>query len=196
MNTQKIIVVCGPTATGKSDYAVALAKKIGGEIISADSRQVYRGLDIGSGKITKKEMRGVPHYLLDVADPRRTFSVAQFQKKGTVAIKKIIRNGHTPIICGGTGFYIDTLVYGQTLPPVKPHTAFRKKLDKHSTQELANILRELDDARFASIDTNWLSKVCSCKHSIGAAKYILFFFLAANCILSNHTDFNVDVVCR
>ena len=76
-NHPHIVVVCGPTSTGKSDYAVSLAKKINGEVISADSRQVYRGLDLGSGKITKKEMRGVPHHLLDVANPKKVFSVAQ-----------------------------------------------------------------------------------------------------------------------
>ena len=106
-NLPKIIVVCGPTATGKSDKAVSLALQNNGEIISADSRQVYKGLDIGSGKITKKEMSGIPHYMLDVASPKRTYSVAQFQKQATAHIKNILKQSKTPIICGGTGFYID-----------------------------------------------------------------------------------------
>jgi tRNA dimethylallyltransferase len=149
---QKIIVVCGPTATGKSDYAVTLAKKVGGEIISADSRQVYTGLDIGSGKITKREMKGVPHHLLDVANPRRVFSVAQYQRLATKAIKDILKRGNVPIICGGTGFYIDAVVYGQSLPAVKPNTILRKQLEKLSTEELAEKLQMLDIARYEDID--------------------------------------------
>jgi tRNA dimethylallyltransferase len=150
---QHIIVVCGPTATGKSDYAVALAKKINGEIISADSRQVYRGLDIGSGKITKREMKSVPHYLLDVANPTRVFSVAQYQKLTIKAIADIVKRGKMPIICGGTGFYIESVVYEQNLPQVKPDAALRKKLEQLPTEELAQKLQLLDHNRFESIDT-------------------------------------------
>lgn len=150
----KIIVICGPTATGKSDYAVDLAKKVDGEIISADSRQVYTGLDIGSGKITKKEMKGVRHHLLDVANPKRVFSVAQYEKLGTKAINDILKRGKTPIICGGTGFYIDALVYEQNLPQVKPNAALRKTLEKLSTPELTQKLEALDPQRFETIDTH------------------------------------------
>lgn len=150
---QKIIVVCGPTATGKSDYAVALAKKIGGEIISADSRQVYRGLDIGSGKVTKREMRGVPHHLLDIANPKRVFSVARYKKLAVKAIKDIVKRGKTPIICGGTGFYIDAIIYDQTFPEVKPNKTLRKQLEKFAVNELAQKLEQLDPERFESIDT-------------------------------------------
>lgn len=149
---QKLIVVCGPTATGKSDYAVTLAKKINGEIISADSRQVYKGLDIGSGKITRREMKGVPHHLLDVANPRRVFSVAQYQHLTTKAIKDILKRNKTPIICGGTGFYIDAVVYGQSLPMVKPNMTLRKQLEKLSTKELAEKLQTLDTERYEHID--------------------------------------------
>jgi tRNA dimethylallyltransferase len=149
----KIIVVCGPTATGKSDYAVELAKKVGGEIISADSRQVYKGLDIGSGKITKKEMRGIPHYLLDVANPRRAFSVAQYKKLADKAIKVILKKGKTPIIVGGTGFYIDAVIYDQSLPEVPPNTTLRKKLEKRSLEELQTVLQDLDPERYETIDT-------------------------------------------
>lgn len=150
---QKIIVVCGPTATGKSDYAVVLAQKIGGEVISGDSRQVYRGLDIGSGKITKREMRGIPHHLLDVADPKRVFSVAQYQKLADKAINTILRKGKVPIICGGTGFYIDAVVYDQNFPQVKPDKTLRKHLEKLSLQELAQKLENLDPDRLETIDT-------------------------------------------
>lgn len=149
---QKIIVICGPTATGKSDYAVALAKQISGEIVSADSRQAYRGLDIGSGKITKREMKGVPHHLLDVANPKRIFSVAQFQKLGAKTIKDILKRGKMPIICGGTGFYIDALVYEQNFPEVKPNSKLRKKLETYTTAALAQLLEKQDPARYETID--------------------------------------------
>lgn len=150
---QNIIVVCGPTATGKSDFAVALAKKINGEIISADSRQVYTDLDIGSGKITKKEMKGVPHHLLDVANPKRVFSVAQYQKLADKATRDILKRKKVPIICGGTGFYIDTVVYEQNLPEVKPNAALRKQLEKLSLSELVQRLEILDPDRLETIDT-------------------------------------------
>lgn len=147
----KIIVVCGPTSTGKSDYAVKLAKQINGEIISADSRQVYIGMDIGSGKITQKEMKGIPHYMLDIASPKRTFSAAQYKKQAERCITKILKKGKTPIICGGTGFYIDALL-GLEFPEVKPNTILRKKLEKQSTLELAKQLEKLDKDRYESID--------------------------------------------
>lgn len=154
MNSKpKIIVVCGPTATGKSDYAVTLAKKIGGEVISADSRQVYKGLDIGSGKITKKEMRGVPHHLLDIASPKSTFTVERFQKLGRKAIADILKRGKTPIICGGTGFYIDTLVYESSFPAVPPNKALRAQLEKKSVEELFTLLQEKDPDRANTIDS-------------------------------------------
>ncbi len=150
----RIIVVCGPTATGKSDKAVSLALEQNGEIISADSRQIYKGLDIGSGKITRKEMKGVPHYMLDIASPLRTYSVAQFQKKATVCIQNILRRGKTPIICGGTGFYIDALVHGTSFPEVKVNTALRKTLERKNTPNLFMTLKRKDPRRAKEIDKN------------------------------------------
>jgi tRNA dimethylallyltransferase len=150
---KKLIVICGPTATGKSDYAVTLAKEINGEVISADSRQVYKGLDIGSGKITQKEMRGVPHYLLDVANAKRVFSVARYKKMADKAIATILKKGKVPIMVGGTGFYIDAVVFDQQLPAVKADPSLRKKLEKKSLSELQTQLQTLDPERFADIDT-------------------------------------------
>lgn len=149
---QKIIVVCGPTATGKSDYAVELAKKVRGEIISADSRQVYRGLDIGSGKITKKEMRGIPHHCLDIANPKRVFSVSSYKKFADKAIKDIISRDKTPIVCGGTGFYIDAVICDIVFPAVPPNKTLRKILEKLSLEELQNKLQKLDRRRFDLVD--------------------------------------------
>ena len=148
----KIIVVLGPTASGKSDLAVKLAKQFNGEIISADSRQVYKGLDIGSGKITKKEMRGIPHYLLDIASPKNRFTVAQYQKLAKKAIKKIIAKGKIPVICGGTAFYIYSLIYDWQLPEVPPQKKLRQKLDKKSVQELFEQLKKLNPQRARNID--------------------------------------------
>jgi len=148
----KIIVILGPTASGKSDLAIKLAKKINGEIISADSRQVYKGLDIGSGKITEKEMMDIPHHLLDVASPKRTFTVAQYQKLAKKAIKKILAKNKIPIICGGTGFYINSLLYDYHLPQVPPQPNLRKQLEKKSAEKLFKQLKKLDPRRAKNID--------------------------------------------
>src|SRR3989344_5187773 len=107
---QKIVVIVGPTASGKSDLGIFLTQKFDGEIISADSRQVYRGMDIGTGKITKKEQQLVKHHLLDVANPKKVFTVSDFKKSGEKSIKKIVNKHKTPFVVGGTGFYIDALV--------------------------------------------------------------------------------------
>ncbi|MDB5254827.1 MAG: miaA [Candidatus Nomurabacteria bacterium] len=154
---QRLIVICGPTATGKSDYAVQLAKQLAkdgikSEIISADSRQVYKGLDIGSGKITVQEMEGIPHHLLDVASPKRTFTVAQYKKLADKAIKDIVKRNKVPIIVGGTGFYIDAVVFNQQFPEVGPNKALRKSLERLSLDDLRQKLQELDIERYQTID--------------------------------------------
>ncbi len=148
----KLLTVVGPTASGKSDLAVEIARRFNGEVISADSRQVYRGLDIGSGKITKREMRGVPHHLLDVANPRRQFSVVQYKKLVTRAINNIVARGKIPILCGGTGFYIQSIISGTIIPEVPPDQKLRKELAKKSTEELFQILEKLDPRRASEID--------------------------------------------
>ncbi|MFA5987814.1 MAG: isopentenyl transferase family protein, partial [Candidatus Paceibacterota bacterium] len=110
----KIVVVLGPTATGKSDLAVFLAQKVNGEIISADSRQVYKGMDLGTGKVTTKEMGRIKHFLLDVASPKSIFTVAKFKTLAKKATANIIARKKLPIVCGGTGFYIQALVDNKT----------------------------------------------------------------------------------
>ncbi len=153
MSKSKLIVILGPTASGKSDIAVDLAKKFNGEVISADSRQVYKDLDIGTGKITKKEMRGVPHYLLDVANPRKQFSVSDFLKMTNLTIVKIVTKNKVPIVCGGTGFYIDALLGDKQIPEVPPNPKLRRQLEKKSTEELFKILKKLDQERAKNIDS-------------------------------------------
>ena len=185
----KIIAIVGPTASGKSALAVKLAKKFGGEIISADSRQVYRGLDIGSGKITKREMQGVPHHLLDVVSPKNTpaggFTVAQYQKLGKKAIEKIVNKGKLPIICGGTGFYVDALIKNFTLPPVPPNPKLRAKLEKLSTEKLAQKLETLDPKRFKNIDQNnrpRLIRAIEIATKLGKVPPIVEHSVSDNCI--------------
>lgn len=150
---QKLLVIVGPTASGKSDLAVEIARLLDGEIVSADSRQVYKGLDIGSGKITKKEMRGVPHHLLDVVSPKKTFSVSDYQKQARKAVEKIWNQNKLPIIVGGTGFYIDALVDGIILPEVAPDKKLRADLSKKTPAELFSILKKLDKNRADNIDS-------------------------------------------
>ncbi len=150
----KVLTIVGPTASGKSDFAVEIARKFNGEIISADSRQVYRGFNIGSGKITKHEMKNIPHHLLDVADPQKNFSVAQFQKLAQKKIEEINSRGHLPIICGGTGFYIDALIFNQTLPNIPPNKKLRQELKKLSPSALFQKLSALDPVRAKTIDRN------------------------------------------
>ncbi len=149
----KIYVIVGPTASGKTAYSIKLAKKIGGEIISADSRQVYKGLDIGSGKVTKKEMAGIPHYLLDVANPKKVFTVSDYKKLADQKIKEIIARGKTPIIVGGTGFYIQAVVDDLVLPEVAPNKKLRLQLAKKNPAELFAILKKIDSNRAKKIDS-------------------------------------------
>jgi tRNA dimethylallyltransferase len=152
MANKTLIVILGPTASGKSDLAVKLARRFSGEVISADSRQVYKGLDIGSGKITQKEMKGVPHHLLDVANPKRKFTVAQYQALALKSIDDIQKRDKIPFLVGGTGFYIQSIVDGIVLPDVKPNWQLRKKLSRHSAEELYEMLKKLDSARARTID--------------------------------------------
>lgn len=176
----QIIIICGPTATGKSDLAVDIAlhieKELGkkAEIISADSRQVYKGLDIGTGKITQEEMRGVPHHMIDIAEPigpapadgsaapdddsdASPYSVADFKRDADAAIADIHARGGIPIICGGTGQYIDAVVFNQSLPDVEPDEALRAELEPKSADELLAIFDDLNkdehgNAQLHSVD--------------------------------------------
>ena len=194
MHKQKIIIILGQTATGKSDLTVKLAKKLNGlnrslgsvgrtsprevlgEIISADSRQVYKGFDIGTGKVPRDQnlklqitnykqypnsksqiqnnyfYKGVKHHLLDVASPKRQFSVAEYKKLAEEKIKDILKRGKIPIIVGGTGLYIQSIVDNVVYPEVKPNSKLRQKLSKLNTEKLFQILKNLDPQRAKNID--------------------------------------------
>ena len=171
----KIIVILGPTASGKSDVAIKLARKFNGEIISADSRQIYRGMDLGTGKVIgslepvilserseskdpdkKSDLvfisESIPHHLIDVADPNDEFNISHFKKLAEKAIEDILKRGKIPIICGGTGFWIQSIIDNVHLPEVKPDKVLRNTLSNKSTEELFLMLKKLDSERAKNID--------------------------------------------
>lgn len=156
----KVIVICGPTASGKSDVAIRLAKAIGGEIISADSRQIYKGLNIGSGKVHGAWSmehgaflsEGVPHHLIDVANPMEDFNISHFKKLAEEKIEEILSREKIPIICGGTGFWIDSVVKNSMIPEVVPNEELRNMLRSKSEEELFQELQKLDPERAKNID--------------------------------------------
>jgi len=148
---QKVIIIVGRTATGKSDIAVRLARAYNGEVISADSRQVYTGLNIGTGKITTREMHGVPHHLLNVCSPKKVFTAYDFVTRAARTLRCIAECGHVPIVAGGTGFYIDALCGNISLPHVSKNDALRKKLEQKTTAELLALLKRKNAKRHADI---------------------------------------------
>ena len=154
MEKRKIYVVTGPTASGKSDFAVTIALRVSGEIVSVDSRQMYQNLDIGSGKITKEDMKGIPHHMLSIYDVRdEMVSVSRFVERALVCIEHIYAKGKVPILCGGTGMYLDALLYEKKFPEVEPNKTLRKELEKLSTLDLSLQLKEKDIRRYNTIDT-------------------------------------------
>lgn len=138
----KLVVVLGTTACGKSGLGVELALRFGGEIVSADSRQVYRGLDLGTGKITAEETKGVPHYLLDVVEPNESYSVAQFQQDAYAAIDDILSRGKPPFLVGGTGLYVRAVAEGYTFQEAKPDPELRARLEGQDAAALYALFQE------------------------------------------------------
>ncbi len=151
-NKPPVIVIVGPTASGKTSLSIKIAKTFGGEVISADSRQVYRGLDIGSGKVTALEMDGVPHHLLDVVDPMTVYTASDFKRDATTALVDITSRKHLPIIAGGTFFYVDTLLGDISFPQVPPNDDLRAELEEKTVTELFDLLEKIDPARAKTID--------------------------------------------
>lgn len=131
----KILVICGPTASGKTALAVELALRHHGEVVSADSMQIYRRMDIGTAKPTREEMRGVPHHMLDVADPEEDFSVARYVDMAAKCVDDILSRGRLPILAGGTGLYIDSLLSGRTFAPFQPDSPLRGQLEEQLRRE-------------------------------------------------------------
>ena len=154
----KVIVICGPTASGKTALSIELAKKINGEIVSADSMQIYKDMDIGTAKPTKQEMGEIKHYLLDFVSPEDRYSVAQYKQDAKKAIKEIINKGKTPIIVGGTGLYVDSLIYEIEYNDIKLDEEYRKKLEKiaeeQGLEELYKKAVEIDPEAMKKISQN------------------------------------------
>ncbi len=149
-----LIVILGPTASGKSGLGIALAQRFSGEIVSADSRQVYRGLDIGTAKVTPEEQALVRHHVLDVADPHEMYTVAQFQRDAIAAINDILARGRQPFLVGGSPHYIQAVVDHLDIPQVPPQPELRAQLEARPLAELLRLLEELDPKSAAIIDRN------------------------------------------
>jgi tRNA dimethylallyltransferase len=150
----KLIVVLGPTASGKSALGIELARRFRGEIVSADSRQVYRGLDIGTAKVTPAERALVPHHLLDVVDVQEVYTVSQYQQAAIAAINSILERGHQPLLVGGSPHYIQAVVDHLDIPRIPPQPELRTRLETRTLSELLVQLEELDPASAATIDRN------------------------------------------
>ncbi len=158
-NKIKVIAIVGATASGKTAYSIELAKKIDGEIISADSRLVYKGFNIGTAKPDEKEQDGIPHYMIDIVEPEIDYSAGLYQKEAKEKIYEINKRGKTPIIVGGTGLYIDILLKNYHLPEIAPNLEFRNKLKQLESEELFEILRNKDLKASESIDKNDRKKI-------------------------------------
>lgn len=175
LKNNKLIVILGPTSAGKSAVAIQLAQKFNGEVISVDSRQIYRGMDVGTGKVTIEEQAGIKHWMLDIISPKTNFSAAQFKKKTDNIIRDILKRGKLPILCGGTGFWIKSIVDNITYPEVKPDWNLRKELEKKEITELIQELKKLDPVRAENIDAKnkvRLIRAIEICHAIGKVPLI------------------------
>ena len=158
-----LLIIAGPTATGKSASAVELALRMGGEVISADSMQVYRGMDIGSAKVTREEMRGIPHHLIDCVDPDETWNVVRFKEQASLAVRDIADRGKLPILCGGTGFYIQALLYDIDFTQMEENAPLRKRLSDMAAEKgpeaVHALLAQRDPASAAAIHPGNVKRV-------------------------------------
>ncbi len=153
MKKLKVVSIVGPTASGKTSLSIAVAKAVHGEVISADSRQIYKGLDIGSGKVTTQEMEGVPHHLLSIVEPSMVYTGVDFVNDASKAIETIVENNHVPIIVGGTFFYTDLLRGTMNAAPVPINQTLRDELETLSDEELFVRIKDADTARAEVIDS-------------------------------------------
>lgn len=164
MNKPIVAVICGPTASGKTALSIDLANKINGEIVSADSMQIYKDMNIGTAKPTTKEMNGIKHYLIDCVSPSIRYSVADFKKDATEAIEEILKKGKTPIVVGGTGLYIDSLIYGIDYNEMKVDLDYRNYLEEQAEKKGLNYLYDLaksiDEKAMQKISPNDKKRIC------------------------------------
>lgn len=177
-NKPKVIVIVGPTASGKTALSIELAKKINGEIISCDSMQIYKQMDIGSAKVTTEEMQEIKHYMIDIVEPNERFSVANYKKQAELAIEEIISKGKTPIIVGGTGLYVNSLIYGIEYDEIKLDAKYRQKLMEQAKapeglQLLYNRAKKIDKQaaeKISSNDAKRIIRILEIYHSTGKTK--------------------------
>ena len=177
MQKQKVIVICGPTASGKTGLSIELAKKINGEIVSCDSMQIYKDMTIGTAKPVEEEMQGIKHYLIDCVSPDIRYSVADYKKDAIKAIKEILRNGKVPIVVGGTGLYVESLVYGIEYNEIKVDLKYREELEQIIEKEGLNTLyeeaRKIDPDAIKKVSENDKKRICrilEIYHSTGKTK--------------------------
>ena len=158
MSKPKVIVICGPTASGKTALSIELAKKINGEIVSADSMQIYKDMDVGTAKTTPEEMQGIKHYLQDFVEPDKRYSVADYKVDAEKAIEEILSKGKTPIVVGGTGLYVDSLIYGIEYQEIRFDEKYRKELEdialKDGLETLYKKAQEIDPEAMKKISCN------------------------------------------
>ena len=155
----KVIVIVGPTASGKTSLSIELAKKINGEIVSCDSMQIYKDMDIGSAKPTKEEMQGIKHYIIDEVLPTERFSVARYKQEAEKAIEEILKKGKTPIVVGGTGLYANSLIYGIEYDDIKLDEKYREELmniaeTQEGLEKLYNEAKKIDEKAIGKISQN------------------------------------------
>lgn len=177
MEKPTVIVICGPTASGKTALSIELAKKINGEIVSADSMQIYKDMDIGSAKVTKDEMAGIKHYLIDIVSPNERYSVADYKKAAKAAIKEILEKNKIPIIVGGTGLYVDSLIYEIEYNNIKIDEEYRQLLksikENEGLEKLYEMAQEIDPEAMKKISKNdykRISRVLEIYHETGKTK--------------------------
>ena len=174
---QKVIVICGPTASGKTSLSIELAKQINGEIISCDSMQIYKDMTIGTAKPTIEEMQGIKHYLIDCISPNTRYSVADYKKDAIDAIKEVLSKGKVPIVVGGTGLYVESLIYGIEYNEVKVDLEYRRKLEQieqkeglEKLYEMAKIIDEKKKKKISHNDKKRICRVLEIYHSTGKTK--------------------------
>ena len=177
MQNQKVIVICGPTASGKTGLSIELAKKINGEIVSCDSMQIYTDMTIGTAKPVEEEMQGIKHYLIDCISPDTRYSVADYKKDATKAIKEILKKGKVPIVVGGTGLYVESLIYGIEYNEIKVDLKYREELEKiiqsEGLKKLYEKAKKIDPKAIEKISENDKKRICrvlEIYHSTGKTK--------------------------
>ena len=214
----KVIVICGPTASGKTKLGIELAKKINGEIVSCDSMQIYKDMDIGTAKPTKAEQNEVKHYLIDFVSPDKRYSVAEYKNDAENVIDKIIKDNKTPIIVGGTGLYLNSLIYGIDYPDIKTDLNYRKELEekvnKDGLEEIykeAKIIDPIAVEKISKNDKKRILRILEIYHSTGKTKtelekesrkngikydYRIFVLNMPRCELYERINKRVDIMIK